>query len=1322
MAGLRRVLVAAAGAIVVGAFGCTEQQQPEYRPVTGEGRRQSALSGPPTFVQVASATPQSAASSVTAKFAGAQSSGDLNVVVVGWNDSTSTLTGVTDTSGNSYVLAAGPTSFPGALSQAIYVARSIAPAAAGANTVKATFNTAAAFVDLRILEYAGLHPTAPIETSASATGTATTADSGPLTTATAGDLLVAANMTTGGTAGPGSGFTQRIITNPDSDLAEDRIATTAGTYRGTAQVTGGSLWIMQMVALRPVPGDTQPPTPPGTPSATASGSTRLDLSWSASTDDVGVTGYLLERCQGSGCSGFAQIAALAGTSTTYSDTGLAPATSYSYRLRAVDAAGNQSSYSPTGTGSTLPDTQPPTAPATLTATTAGTSQINLGWAAATDDIGVTGYFVERCTGTGCAGFSQIASLPASASTYSDTGLSAGTSYSYRVRATDGAGNLGGYSPVATTGTQAPDIQPPTVPGGLAATAAGQSQINLSWTASTDNVGVTGYLIERCQGTGCGSFTQVATAGGSATAFVDSGLSSGITYGYRIRAVDAAGNASGYSTVASATTTSAPPPPSTPAFVQGNYATPQSSPSSVSVTYTSAQSAGNLNVVIVGWNDTTRTVSSVKDTSGNTYSLALGPTRQSGAVSQSIYYAANIASAAAGVNKVTVAFSGGAAFPDVRVLEYRNVLRTSPFDGAMGAAGNSGSTSSGALNVPTASDLLVAGNTVQTASLSAGLGYTLRMVTQPDSDLVEDQVVASAGSNNATAPLTVPAGWVMQLAAFKPAPPDTTPPMVSITAPASGANLNRTVSVTVQATDPESSIQSVQLLVDGQVMGATGSSPATFSLDTTGFANGSHQLSASAVSSGPGAGFATPVTVTFSNTSPGNPAVAGVWSGVINLPLVPVHVSQLPGGRVLMSDAQGNFGMNAWTWDTGNNTLLSVNAPGNIFCSGHDQTADGRILIAGGHVDAHIGHAMTNVFDPVTSSWSTLPDMANPRWYPSMTTLPDGRELVLSGETNCDGCDVPTPEIYDPVANRWSQLTSAQFTFPYYPHPFVLPDGRVLVSSTAEAPVQSQVLDLTALRWSAIGGAAVEGGTAAMYLPGKVLKTGTSVDPDTATRNSTAVAYVLDTTVATPTWRQVGSMNFPRTYVTLTLLPDGTVLGTGGGPTTAATDTARATLPAEFWSPVSEGWTTLASMHAPRLYHSNALLMPDGRVLVLGGGRFDNATVSTDQFSAEFFVPPYLFKGPRPTITAAPTTVLYGQPFTVQTPDATRIAKVVLMRFASVTHCINMGQRYVPLSFTAGSGTLTVTAPANRNLATPGNYMLFLVDTNGVPSVSAAVRL
>src|SRR5205085_2049400 len=156
----------------------------------------------------------------------------------------------------------------------------------------------------------------------------------------------------------------------------------------------------------------------------------------------------------------------------------------------------------------------------------------------------------------CSTFAQIGST--TATSYTDSALSAGNQYSYRIRATDAAGNLSTYSATANaTTTGGVDTTPPTAPGSLSATASGGTQINLTWTASTDNVGVTGYLLERCQGTGCTSFVQISSP--STTTYTDTGLTSAVSYSYRVRATDAAGNLSGYSNTASATTADIIPP-------------------------------------------------------------------------------------------------------------------------------------------------------------------------------------------------------------------------------------------------------------------------------------------------------------------------------------------------------------------------------------------------------------------------------------------------------------------------------------------------------------------------------------------------------------------------------------------------------------------------------------------------------------------------------------------------------------------------------------------------------------------------------------------
>ena len=149
------------------------------------------------------------------------------------------------------------------------------------------------------------------------------------------------------------------------------------------------------------------------------------------------------------------------------------------------------------------------------------------------------------------------------------------------------------------------------------------------------------------------------------------------------------------------------------YVQGNYATPQSPLTAVTVPYTVAQTAGDLNVVIVGWNDATAQVSSLTDSKGNVYQLAVGPTVLTGSapLSQAIYYAKNISAATAGANSVTVSFNAAAIYADIRILEYSGIDPVNPVDAVVAATGNSATSSSGAVITKNANDLLVGANMV-----------------------------------------------------------------------------------------------------------------------------------------------------------------------------------------------------------------------------------------------------------------------------------------------------------------------------------------------------------------------------------------------------------------------------------------------------------------------------------------------------------------------------------------------------------------------------------------------------------------------------------
>jgi len=286
------------------------------------------------------------------------------------------------------------------------------------------------------------------------------------------------------------------------------------------------------------PGDTQAPTAPTGLTASGVTSTSATISWTASTDNVGVTGYDIYR-------GTTKVGS--STTTSYADTGLAAGTTYSYTVRAKDAAGNISSASSalavtTETG-TVVDTQAPSVPTGLTAGTVTETSVALSWTASTDNVGVVGYDVYR-------GTTKVGS--ATGTTYTDTGLTAATAYSYTVRAKDAAGNVSAASSALSvttkTGTVV-DTQAPSVPTGLTAGTVTETSVALSWTASTDNVAVTGYDVYR--GT-----TLVGSSTG--TTYSDTGLTAGTAYSYTVRAKDAAGNVSAASSALSVTTKTTTP--------------------------------------------------------------------------------------------------------------------------------------------------------------------------------------------------------------------------------------------------------------------------------------------------------------------------------------------------------------------------------------------------------------------------------------------------------------------------------------------------------------------------------------------------------------------------------------------------------------------------------------------------------------------------------------------------------------------------------------------------------------------------------------------
>jgi hypothetical protein len=440
--------------------------------------------------------------------------------------------------------------------------------------------------------------------------------------------------------------------------------------------------------------------------------------------------------------------------------------------------------------------------------------------------------------------------------------------------------------------------------------------------------------------------------------------------------------------------------------------------------------------------------------------------------------------------------------------------------------------------------------------------------------------------------------------------------------------------------------------------------------------------------------------------------AGEWAAPIPWPVVAVHLHLLPSGQ-LLSWGRGQFGQ-PYLWDPVTGGFSAVPSTTDLFCSGHAFMADGRLLVTGGHIDEDHGLPDANIFDPATRQWITVEPMRRGRWYPTSTTLPDGEVLTLAGADEA-GETVDIPEVW--TGTGWRALTDARANLPYYPRAFVAPNG--LVFYAGEGPQTSYIDPRGTGDWKsvAVSGYGRRGyGSAVMYQPGRVLIAGGS---KVTLEFPTATAEVIDLNDATPSWRYTQPMNHARRQFNATLLPDGSVLATGGTSAAGFTDPAGAVRAAEVWDPATEVWTLLASNSVTRVYHSTSLLLPDGRVIHAGSG---DSRGLPRELNAEIFSPPYLFRGPRPSIDNAPDAVVYGQEFFVATREAPRIVRATLVRLGSVTHGFDQNQRFLELSLRRAAGGLVLTAPVSANMAPPGHYLLFILDGKGVPSVARTLRI
>ena len=383
-----------------------------------------------------------------------------------------------------------------------------------------------------------------------------------------------------------------------------------------------------------------------------------------------------------------------------------------------------------------------------------------------------------------------------------------------------------------------------------------------------------------------------------------------------------------------------------------------------------------------------------------------------------------------------------------------------------------------------------------------------------------------------------------------------------------------------------------------------------------------------------------------------------------------------------------------------------------------------MFVNGGNLqyDPFFGEPRSAVFDPQTHTFTNVQNMAHGRWYPTVTTLGDGRVMTFSGLLETGGTNSAV-EIYT-VGSGWSAEFPAGWTPPLYPRMHLSTDGRVFYAGSGRG---SRFFNPATNTWTAVVANTIFTGSrgygtsvllpltpANGYRPRVMILGGASP--------ATATTEIIDLSASTPAWQSGPSMSRARIQMSATILPNGKVLATGGSVNDE--DAGTASLNADLYDPATNTFSSAGANLFARLYHSASLLLPDATVLLIGG----NPQRGNYERRLEIYSPAYLFDatgGPalRPTITGVPSAPIgYGGSFQVQTPDAATISSVVLVRPGAATHAFDMDQRLVGMNFTAGNGVLNVTAPPNGNIAPPGYYMLFVLNGAGVPSVAKFVRL
>ncbi len=466
----------------------------------------------------------------------------------------------------------------------------------------------------------------------------------------------------------------------------------------------------------------------------------------------------------------------------------------------------------------------------------------------------------------------------------------------------------------------------------------------------------------------------------------------------------------------------------------------------------------------------------------------------------------------------------------------------------------------------------------------------------------------------------------------------------------------------------------------------------------------------------------------------NPSIGGQWSNVTDWPLVAVHAALLPNGKVLAWDATpddadddphttDNYTTRVTLWDPLTDTHVQTNndTDTDLFCAGSAHLWDGRILFAGGdggRAGTNGPLANSNIYNPATNTWYRTSNMNAPRWYSSVAALSNGEMLTLGGSYTPN----PLAEVFQ-FDQSWRALSG---TAPIeltgdYQWLQQTPEGSVLSFGPSNLIMDIDTNDLGEFTPHSTRDNIEERdyGSYAMYDVGKILVAGGGEGLDSSVIIDTATRQTSDTT----------PMLFGRRQHNLTILADGSVLATGGNSdgTQYFSPTAGVFTP-EIWYPQTGAWVEQNRIPTDRQYHSIALLLPSGEVLSAGGGICGICyELGYEERNAEIFSPPYLFnsdgsRAERPRLGLVPDAVAYGEQVFVSVESSSSIAKAHLIKLGSTTHSENQDQRLVPLAFNQSSRRLTLNMPDSRSVAPPGHYLLFAVNSDGVPSLGSMVKV